>query len=170
MEFPVTIFLQTFCNPSKKLHSFQSVSNVPIVTARNAKRLNGNPRIRHVSPAPLEIGKWPNRVQDAHLEAIHVAHLVVHIHPCPVLEPIVQSCTRWFREGNQKGPLFGPVAFLSVNLVHFVQVIVRVRVVEPVPKQARKDNLDGRKAHSFVLGQHAHISQNDALGINAQHP
>ena len=167
MEFTMTFFFANFLQPTKNLHFFKSVSNVPIVTARNAKRLNGNPRIRHVSPAPLKIGKWPNRVQDAHLEGIHVAHLVVHVHPCPVLEPIVQSCTRWFREGNQKGPQFGPVAFLSVNLV---QVFIRVGVVEPVPKQARKDNLDGRKAHSFVLGQHAHVSQNDALGINAQHP
>ena len=82
------------------------MSYVPIVATRNPKGLYGHSHIRHVSPAPLVVGKGPNRVQHAHLKAIDVADPVVHVHPRAVLEPVIQTRPRGLRQGNQKGSLF----------------------------------------------------------------
>ena len=146
------------------------MSNVPIVATRNSKGLYGHSHIRHVSPAPLVVGKGPNRVQDAHLKAIDVADPVVHVHPRAVLEPVIQTRTRGLRQGNQKGSLLFFLANLAVNLVHLIQVIVRVGIVEPVPKEGRKDDLDGRKSHLFVRFQEAGVPQYNPRRINVQDP
>ena len=69
------------------------MSNVPIFTTRDAKRLDCNPHVGHAPPTPLIVWKGANGVQNADFEAIDIADSVVHVHPGAVLEPVIQSCT-----------------------------------------------------------------------------
>lgn len=146
------------------------MGNVPIVTTRNPKGLYGHPHICHAPTTPFIVGKGSNRVKHAHLKAINVADFVVDVDPRAVLEPVIQPRTRWFRQGNQKSSLLFSLTNLAFNFVHPIEVIVRVGVVEPVPIEGRKDDLDGRKPHLFVRGQESGISQHNPRRVNAQNP
>ena len=146
------------CTQDNLFFKLLSVRNVPIVTAWNPKGLNGHPRIRHASPAIFKVGKGPNGVQDANLKAIHIAHLVVYIDSGSILKPIVQPRTGRFCQWNQKGSLFGFVALFAINLVHLIQIVIGMGIVEPVPKEGGKDNFYRRKAHVFLLCQYARVS------------
>mmetsp|Transcript_3955 Transcript_3955/g.11236 ORF Transcript_3955/g.11236 Transcript_3955/m.11236 type:complete len:201 (-) Transcript_3955:460-1062(-) len=43
-----------------------------------------------------------------------------------------------------------------------------MRIVEPMPKQRGKYNLDRRKAHILHLGQRSHVTKDDGLGIDIE--
>ena len=141
--------------------------NVPVVTTRNAKSLDGHPCVGH-AVCPFKIREWSDGMKYTHFEAVHVAHLVIHLSPRSILVPVIQPRARWIRQRYQERTLPSPVAFFAIQFIHPIQIRVGVRIVEPMPKQRGQYDLDGRKAHVFHFGQRTHITKDDGLGIDVE--
>mmetsp|Transcript_22667 Transcript_22667/g.63077 ORF Transcript_22667/g.63077 Transcript_22667/m.63077 type:complete len:329 (+) Transcript_22667:1233-2219(+) len=162
--------VQQCAQSNMKEYYLTLMSNVPLITTRYGKGLYCHSGIHHAPPTPFKVGKGSDGVQDGQLETIDIADLVVHVDSCSVLKPIVQASTRRFRERYQKGPLSVRIALVPIDLVHLIEVVVGVRIVEPVPEERGKDDLNGRESHSLHLGEGPRVSQYNAFRIDSQNP